>query len=85
MWIIEFVFSFAESLINQQQYEIFYKWTEHFNYENQHFGFDENGAFIKYKNLGYDFHTPQCTAFNILPFNDRSKLKQGSTIRTNLG
>ena len=40
---------------------------------------------MKYKNLDYDFHTPQCTTFNILPFNDRSKLKQGSTIRTNLG
>ena len=82
--ILGFTRLLADSLIQsevliQNQFEISHKWNDDFNYENQHFGFDGNGAFVKYKNLDYDFHTPQCTDLNILPSNGQSKLKQGST------
>ena len=63
----------------QYQLEILYKWNDDYNYENQHFAFDKNGAFIKYENLGHNFHTPQCTDINISISNDQSRVKQGST------
>ena len=54
------------------------EWEGDFNYENQHFGFDQNGNFVKYENLDADFHTPQCINFNIVKQNARAKTKQGS-------
>ena len=53
------------------------QWAKNFNYENQHFGFNKNGNFVKYENLDVNFHLPQCISFNF-------QTKQGFKIRTYL-
>jgi len=52
------------------------EWNDDYNYENQHFAFDGNGAFVKYENLGHNFHTPQCTDINISISNVQSRVKE---------
>ena len=53
------------------------EWDENLNYENQHFGFDQNGNFVKYKDLDVDFHLPACINFNIVTPNARAGFKPG--------
>lgn len=53
------------------------EWNEDLNNENQHFGFDQNGNFVKYKNLDVDFHLPACINFKIASSNSRANFKPG--------
>ena len=53
------------------------EWNENLNKENQHFGFDQNGKFVKYKDLDVDFHYPACINFNIVLPNSQGNIKHG--------
>ena len=48
-------------------------WNNDYNYENQHFGFDEKRNFVKYKNLEIDFECIACNTFNIAQPNSHGK------------